>query len=133
MNNIKQFYDKHISETKRLKDYPIFSIIFFFPASIITAILIIPVAIITYPFVYVFKKQESTIVKVGLYIQHSLGLSAWFIIEETLLANIFSVNWSFGVSEIIINALIALIVFYNSIKEMIHENLTKVYGDNWKV
>jgi len=23
-------------------------------------------------------------------------------------------------------------VFYNSIKEMIHENLNETYGDNWK-
>ena len=132
MNKIKQFYNKYISETKRLKDNPIFSILVFFPASIITTILIIPGVIITIPLVYIFKKQELTIVKVGLYMQHSLGLSAWLIIEETLLANIFSVNWSFGVSDVIINALIAFIVFYNSIKEMIHETLTKTYGDNWK-
>ena len=105
MNKIKQFYNKHISETKRLKDNPIFSILIFFPASFITAILIIPIVIISYPLVYLFKKQEL---------------------------KIFSVNWSFGLSEVIINGLIAFIVFYNSIKEMIHENLNETYGDNWK-
>jgi len=132
MSKIKQFYNKHISETKRLKDNPIISILIFFPASFITAILIIPIVIISYPLVYIFKKQELKIVKVGLYIQHSLGLSAWLIIEEILLSNIFSFNWSFGFSEVIINGLIAFIVFYNSIRDMIHENLNETYGDNWK-
>ena len=109
MTKTKQFYNKYI-RNKRLKDNPIFSILIFFPASIITSILIIPIVIITYPLVYLFRKQELTIVKIGLYIQHCLGLSFWFTIEDMLLSKVFSVNWSFDCSAVIINGLIAFIV-----------------------
>ena len=131
MKTLKRFYKKHISETKKLKDNPIFSILIFLPASFITAILIIPAVIISYPLIYIFKKQELKIMRVGLFIQHSLGLSAWLIIEEILISRIFSFNWSFGWLEVVINGSIAFIIFYNSIKEMIHETLNNTYGDNW--
>ena len=132
MSKIKQFYNKHIGESKRLKDNPFFSILIFFPASITTSILIIPMAIISYPFIFFFKQQEIKIMKAALYIQHSIGLSTWLVIEEILLSKLFSVNFSFGFSDVIIHSLIAFILFYNSIKEMIHETLNATYGDDWK-
>tara|TARA_B100000427_G_scaffold322983_1_gene325769 strand:- start:247 stop:666 length:420 start_codon:yes stop_codon:yes gene_type:complete len=133
MSKIKQFYNKHISETKLLKDNPFFSILIFFPASITTSILIIPMTIISYPFLYLFRKQEIKIMKAALYIQHSIGLSTWLIMEEILLSKLFSVNLSFGFSDVIIHSLIAFILFYNSIKEMIHETLNETYGDDFDI
>ena len=132
MSKIKQFYNKHISETKLLKDNPFFSILIFFPASITTSILIIPMVIISYPFSYLFRKQEIKIMKAALYIQHSIGVSTWLILEEIMLSKLFSVNWSFGFLDFIIHSLIAFILFYNSIKEMINETLNETYGDDWK-
>ena len=131
MINLKNFYNKHISETKLLKDSPLFNILIFFPASITTSILIIPMVIISYPFSYFFREQEIKIMKAALYIQHSIGLSTWFIIEEMLLSKLFSVNFSFGFLDLFIHSLIAFILFYNSIKKMIHETLNETYGDNW--
>jgi hypothetical protein len=131
MIKLKNFYNKHISETKLLKDSPLFNILIFFPASITTSILIIPMVIISYPFSYFFREQEIKIMKAALYIQHSIGLSTWFIIEEMLLSKLFSVNFSFGFLDLFIHSLIAFILFYNSIKKMIHETLNKTYGDNW--
>ena len=131
MINLKNFYNKHISETKLLKDSPLFNILIFFPASITTSILIIPMVIISYPFSYFFREQEIKIMKAALYIQHSIGLSTWFIIEEILLSKLFSVNFSFGFLDLFIHSLIAFILFYNSIKKMIHETLNETYGDNW--
>tara|TARA_Y100000813_G_C24157126_1_gene350236 strand:+ start:1775 stop:2182 length:408 start_codon:yes stop_codon:yes gene_type:complete len=131
MSKFKKFYNKHISETKLLKDNPFFSVLIFLPASITTSILIIPMVIISYPFSYFFREQEIKIMKATLYIQHSIGLSTWLIIEEILLSKLFSFNFSFGFSDVIIHSLIAFILFYNSIKEMIHETLNKTYGDDW--
>jgi len=131
MIKLKNFYNKHISETKLLKDSPLFNILIFFPASITTSILIIPMVIISYPFSYFFREQEIKIMKAALYIQHSIGLSTWFIIEEMLLSKLFSVNFSFGFLDLFIHSLIAFILFYNSIKKMIHETLNETYGDNW--
>lgn len=131
MSKIKQFYNKHIGESKRLKDNPFFSILIFFPASITTSILIIPMAIISYPFIFFFKQQEIKIMKAALYIQHSIGVSTWLILEEIMLSKLFSVNWSFGFLDFIIHSLIAFILFYNSIKDMIHETLNETYGDDW--
>ena len=131
MIKLKNFYNKHISETKLLKDSPLFNILIFFPASITTSILIIPMVIISYPFSYFFREQEIKIMKAALYLQHSIGLSTWLIFEELLLSKLFSLNLSFGFSDIIIHSLIAFILFYNSIKQMIHETLNKTYGDGW--
>lgn len=131
MFQIKQFYNKHISDTKLLKDNPFISILIFFPASITTSILIIPMVIISYPFSYFFRDKEIKIMKAALYLQHSIGLSTWLIFEELLLSKLFSLNVSFGFSDIIIHSLIAFILFYNSIKQMIHETLNKTYGDGW--
>lgn len=65
MFQIKQFYNKHISDTKLLKDNP----------SITTSILIIPMVIISYPFSYFFRDKEIKIMKAALYLQPSIGLS----------------------------------------------------------
>ena len=87
--------------------------------------------IISYPFAKVFRDKEIKIMKAALYIQHSIGLSTWFIIEEMLLSKIFSIDFSFGFSDFIIHSFTAFILFYNSIKQMIHETLNKTYGDDW--
>jgi uncharacterized protein YacL len=133
MNKIEQFYNKHISEKRRLNDNPFFRFIIFIPASLITSILTIPMVIISYPLMYFFREQEIKIMKAALYIQHSIGLSTWLIIEEILLSKLFSVNWSFGFLDVIIHSLIAFVLFYNSIKEMIHETLEKTYGDDFDI
>ena len=52
MSRVKNFYNKHISETKLLKDNPFFSVLIFLPASITTSILIITMVITAMELIY---------------------------------------------------------------------------------
>jgi len=135
MEVFKKIYHKFISEDRKLKNYPILSILFFFPASYITGILIIPFVILVYPIIFCFKKHEIKIMRFSLYLQNSIGLSIWLVIEEWIASkflHIFSINISIGWIDFLIAILIAFIVFYNHIKRMVHDTLVKTYGSDWK-
>lgn len=112
-----KYYDKHIDESKLLKDNSIFAILVFAPASIITSILTIPFIIITLPSLFFNKSIQEKVLRIGLYIQHAVGLSSLYILEEVICSRSF--EWI----DVLYGSVVSFIVFYRSIKEMVNETI----------
>ena len=125
---IKKLYVKFLDEGRTLKDNPIFSLLVFSPATVISSILIIPGVVLTLPLLLFKKKIQNIGLKFLLYVQHSVSLSAYFIAEEVLFDYVlWGIKWpeSFEWSDVVYGSLGAFFILYRSIKKMVKETMEK--------
>ena len=125
---IKKLYVKFLDEGRTLKDNPIFSLLVFSPATVISSILIIPGVVLTLPLLLFKKKIQNIGLKFMLYFQHSISLSVFFIAEEVLVDFLlWGVKWpeSFEWSDLVYGSLGAFFILFRSIKKMVKETMEK--------
>lgn len=125
---IKKLYVKFFDEGRTLKDNPVFSLLVFTPATVISSILIIPGVALTLPLLLFNKKIQNIGIKFLLFAQHSVSLSAYFIAEEVLFDYIlWGIEWpeSFEWSDVVYGSLGAFLILFRSIKKMVNETLIK--------
>ena len=118
-------FARHLSDVfnkkKLLRENPIFVIIFFTPAAILSSILTIPLMLICIPISILSNSAQKKIMKVLLYAQHSISLSALYILEEIVFKN-------FNYYDILLGGGVALLTFRLSIKQMVNETLVKTFS-----
>ena len=137
MEKIKSFYNKYLDKSKKLEDKNslignISNILLFFPAGIISGILILPLTLFIYPLIIIFKKWEIKISRIGLYIQHTMSIGLSLVIEDYIIfEKILGIN-EVGLFDFIICFNIAFIGFYRYINTKVHETLIKTYRTDYK-
>ena len=117
---IKKLYVKFLDEGRTLKDNPIFSLLVFSPATVISSILIIPGVVLTLPLLLFKKKIQNIGLKFMLYVQHSISLSVFFIAEEVLVDFLlWGVKWpeSFEWSDLVYGSLGAFFIYIDQLKK----------------
>tara|TARA_X000000368_G_scaffold70224_1_gene50901 strand:- start:45 stop:407 length:363 start_codon:yes stop_codon:yes gene_type:complete len=107
------YYDEKLA-----KDIPVLTILIFFPASIVSSILVIPLTIIALPFSLFGRKISNFIMKILLYIQHSISVSALYLILEYYFND-------FNINDIIFGSILAFFGFFRSIRAMVNETMEK--------
>ena len=137
MGKIKSFYNKYLDKSKKLEDNNslignISNILLFFPAGLISGILVIPLAFFIYPLIIIFKKWEIKISRIGLYIQHTMSFGLSLVIEDYIIfEKILGIN-EVGLLDFIVCFGIAFIGFYRYINAKVHETLIKTYRTDYK-
>lgn len=116
INNIRNIFN----DQKLLNENPIFKILVFTPASIISSILIIPCIIVCLPFSLFNLRTQKVATRFFLYIQQSISLGGLYVIEELLFKD-------FQYYDIILGSVFAFFGFYKSIKLMVNETLDKTF------
>lgn len=111
------------NDQKLLIENPIFKILVFTPASIISSILSIPFIIISLPFLIFNLQTQKKVTKVLLYVQHSFSLGGLYVIKELLFKD-------FQYHDIILGSFFAFISFHKSIKQLVVETLDKTFIKN---
>ena len=77
-----------VRQEKRWEENPIARLLIYIPASIISSVLVLPLTILTLPFLVFNKKIQKSVLKFLLYIQHIISLSFWYFIIDILFPNI---------------------------------------------
>ena len=80
INHVRNIFN----DQKLLKENPIFALLIFTPASIISSILVIPFIIICLPFSVFNLRIQKNATKFFLYIQHSISLGVLYVIKEII-------------------------------------------------
>ena len=123
---------------KKSRDYydnPFLRLLVFIPASIVGSILVLPLMIISYPLIIVFKRSEIFIMRCMLFLQHGLALSSWFLIEDWLISkflSLFSVINIINFPDFLLVLSLPLIFFNRHINNLVHDTQVKTYGGDWK-
>ena len=120
MNLLRKIAAFFYYDEKLAKDIPIISVLIFFPASLVSGILIIPLTIIAFPFSLLGRKISNFIMRILLYIQHSISVSTLYVILEYIFND-------FDLYDIAFGALLAFFAFFRSIWAMVNETMEK-YG-----
>ena len=116
INHVRNIFN----DQKLLKENPIFALLIFTPASIISSILVIPFIIICLPFSVFNLRIRKNATKFFLYIQHSISLGGLYVIKEIIFRD-------FQYYDIILGSVFAFFAFYKSIKQMVNETLDKTF------
>ena len=116
INHIRNIFN----DQKLLKENPIFRILVFTPAAIISSVLFIPCIIVCLPFSLFSLRIQKAGTRFFLYIQQSISLGGLYVIEELVFKN-------FQYYDIILGSVFAFFGFYKSIKQMVNETLDKTF------
>ena len=116
INHIRNIFN----DQKLLKENPIFQILVFTPAAIISSVLFIPCIIVCLPFSLFNLRIQKAATRFFLYIQQSMSLGGLYVVEELL-------RKDFQYYDIILGSVFAFFGFYKSIKQMVNETLDKTF------
>lgn len=116
INHIKDIFD----DDKHLEDNPIFSLIIFTPASIISSIISIPLALIGIVFIPFGQTVQKFTTRILLYIQHGISMGHLYYLEEYIFD-------SFELKDIIVGGALGIIAFYRTIKRFVDETMIKTF------
>ena len=110
-------------QEKRWEKNPIAKFLLYIPASIISSILILPMALLSIPFLIFNKKTQKAILTLLLNLQHMMSLSFWYFIMDIFSPNTMGVPFCFGYP---LTLAFVYIGFKKTINCMVNESLTKV-------
>ena len=117
INHIKDIFD----DDKHLEENPIFSLLIFYPASIISSIISIPLALLGIIFIPFGKTIQKFITRILLFIQHGVSMGHLYYLEEYIFD-------SLEFKDIIVGGALGIIAFYRTIKRFVNETMGKTFG-----
>ena len=117
INHIKDIFD----DDKHLEKNPLFSLLIFTPASIISSFISIPLTIIGIVFIPFGKTVQKFSTKILLYIQHGISMGHLYYLEEYIFDTI-------EYQDIFIGGALAIIGFYRTIKRLVDETMLKTFS-----
>ena len=109
-------------QEKRWENNPIAKFLLYTPASIISSILVLPMTLLSIPFLIFNKKTQKAVLTLLLNLQHMMSLSFWYFFMDILFSNTMGVTFWVGYS---ITLAFVYIGFKKTIKCMVNESLTK--------
>ena len=119
MSKIKLF----VRQEKRWENNPIAKIFLYIPASIISSILVLPLILISIPFLIFNKKIQKAVCTFLLYLQHMISLSFWYFIIDFLFPNPITKSIWIAYPFTLVFVYIS---FKKTIECMVNESLAKV-------
>jgi hypothetical protein len=117
INHIKDIFD----DDKHLEENPLFSLLIFTPATIISSVISIPLTIIGIVFIPFGKIIQKFSTKILLYIQHGISMGHLYYFEEYIFDTL-------EYKDIFIGGALGIIAFYKTIKRLVDETMTKTFG-----
>ena len=118
INHIKDIFD----DDKHLEENQIFSLLIFFPASIISSIISIPLNIIGILFIPFGKTIQKFTTRILLFVQHGISMGHLYYLEEYIFD-------SLEFKDILVGGALGIIAFYRTIKRFVDETMVKSYGE----
>lgn len=118
INHIKDIFD----DDKHLEENPIFSLLIFFPASIISSIISIPLTILGILFIPFGKTIQKFTTRILLFVQHGISMGHLYYLEEYIFD-------SLEFKDILVGGALGIIAFYRTIKRFVDETMVKSYGE----
>ena len=109
-------------QEKRWENNPIAKFLLYMPASIISSILVLPMALLSIPFLIFNKKTQKAVLTLLLNLQHMMSLSFWYFIIDILFPNTMGMPFWVGYP---LTLVFVYIGFKKTIKCMVNESLTK--------
>ena len=109
-------------QEKRWENNPIAKFLLYMPASIISSILVLPMALLSIPFLIFNKKTQKAVLTLLLNLQHMMSLSFWYFIIDILFPNTMVMPFWVGYP---LTLVFVYIGFKKTIKCMVNESLTK--------
>ncbi len=116
---IKRFVKK---DEKLWEDNPLAKILIYTPAVIITQLLVLPLVVMTVPFMLFGKSFQNSIIKFLLTIQHTIGLSFWYFVSDNFFPDLIPLPFYYEIP------LCLLFVYFNfkvTITTFTNETLNK--------
>ena len=111
-----------VRQEKRWENNPIAQVLLYIPASIISSILVLPMILLSIPFLIFNKKTQKTVFSILLYLQHMMSLSFWYFIFDILFPNTTTI--SIWISYPLTLAFV-YISFKKTIECMVNESLAR--------
>ena len=116
---IKRFVKK---DEKLWEDNPLAKTLIYTPAVIITQLLVLPLVVMTVPFMLFGKSFQNSIIKFLLTIQNTIGLSFWYFVQEYYLPDILPIPFNIEVFLVLAGVYYG---FRKTINELVNETLEK--------
>ena len=116
INHIKDIFD----DDKHLEENPIFSLLIFTPASVISSIISIPFALLGIIFFSLGITVQKFITRILLFVQHGLSMGHLYYLEEYIFD-------SLEFKDIIVGGALGIIAFYRTIKRLVDETMAKTF------
>ena len=109
-------------QEKRWENNPIAKFLFYMPAYIISSILVLPMTLLSIPFLIFNKKTQKAVLTLLLNLQHMMSLSFWYFIIDILFPNTMGMPFWVGYP---LTLAFVYIGFKKTIKCLVNESLTK--------